>query len=328
MGNMETDVRWGILGTGSIAGTFAQALVRTPGSQLTAVASRDLERSTAFAAQFEGVTAFGAYADLTESDVDIVYVATPHHRHVEDAELVLNARRNVLIEKPLAMSGDGVRRIEKLAADVGRIAVEGMWSYFNPLISGLIAQARSGRLGRLRGFTANCGPLGIPSGHRALDPALGGSFLWECLVYPLSLLTAIEPEFLEPDSLAAVGQMANGANRSSAVMLTTASASAQLSGAVRPDAPDGAQSHIQLDFDKAWVEIDHFYNPSAIRIGWVNGGVENRHADAEAIGFGWEIEAIADAVRGELLLPPHALLSQTRRNAMLLERIAGEMQML
>lgn len=323
------DVSWGILGTGSIARQFAQAVVSTPGARLTGVGSRSTDRAAAFVAELGSeTTAFGRYADLAASEPDIVYIATPHHRHAEDAHVMLDAGAHVLIEKPLALASADVRSVSAHAAAVDRIALEAMWTYFNPLVEEFLTRVRRGAFGTMRSMFGVCGPFGVPHGHRALDPQLGGSFLWECLVYPLSMLTAVDSSFHHPDRVHAALHTSGKVDDSAAVILTNGSRFAQFGGAIREGAADAARSQLQFVFDQAWVEFDVPYNPSVIRIGWVDGGVERLEAPAAEIGLGYEVAAVTAAVRDDRPLPDYARIDTTARNASLLERITAGASML
>ncbi|MGC1514550.1 MAG: Gfo/Idh/MocA family oxidoreductase, partial [Maribacter sp.] len=67
-------IRWGIVGAGNIAHSFSKDLALVQGGELTAVASRDLEKAKQFAATYGAPVAFGSYQELFESDaVDIIY---------------------------------------------------------------------------------------------------------------------------------------------------------------------------------------------------------------------------------------------------------------
>ena len=75
-------VRWGILGTGGIAATFASDLPHVPGATLAAVGSRTPEAAATFAGKHGAARAHGSWADLAaDPDVDVIYVATPHASH-------------------------------------------------------------------------------------------------------------------------------------------------------------------------------------------------------------------------------------------------------
>ena len=96
-----------ILGAGRIAHTMANTLVEMATDPLYsswihpyAVAARDLDRAQAFANQWHLDKAYGSYENLVaDPDVDLVYIATPHNLHAEQAILCMKAGKNVLVEK-------------------------------------------------------------------------------------------------------------------------------------------------------------------------------------------------------------------------------------
>ena len=93
MGNVTDLVGWGILATGHIASVFARdlALLRDE-ARLVAVGSRSLEKAMAFAADHGIPRAYDSYVELAgDPDVDVVYVASPHHDHFASAKLCLFA---------------------------------------------------------------------------------------------------------------------------------------------------------------------------------------------------------------------------------------------
>ena len=79
-------VRWGILATGGIAAAFTADLVDMPDAEVVAVASRSEAPAKAFAERFGIPRAYGDWASLAaDEDVDVVYVATTHPFHREQA---------------------------------------------------------------------------------------------------------------------------------------------------------------------------------------------------------------------------------------------------
>lgn len=316
-------VRWGILGTGGIAHAFADALDRTDGATLAGAASRDRDRADTFASAHAGAVGFGSYEELLQSpDIDAVYVATPQHRHAEDALAVLAHGKHALIEKPLVLDSASADAIAVAAEQTGLIALEGMWTLFNPLVLRVLAEVDSGRLGPLRSFTANTGPIGVPVGHRALTPELGASHLWECLVYPIAILVAVDPAFADPTHIHAVSLMREKQfDDASAVLLATTGAFAQFGGSFTAGSTAAATSTVQLGFENGWVELSEIYSPNRLRIGWTDGAVEELEVDANSIGFGYEIEAVGRAISGAEPLPDRVRLAATVGNVALLERI-------
>ncbi|MFF7393952.1 Gfo/Idh/MocA family protein [Streptomyces scabiei] len=181
-------VRWGILATGGIAAAFTADLVDLPDAEVVAVASRSEDSAKAFAERFGIPRAYGDWRALAEdTDVDVVYVATPHSAHRTAAGMCLEAGRNVLCEKPFTLNVREAEELVALARERGRFLMEAMWTYCNPVVRRLAAMVRDGAIGEVRTVHADFGILGpLASSHRLRDPAQGGGALLDLGVYPVS----------------------------------------------------------------------------------------------------------------------------------------------
>jgi predicted dehydrogenase len=185
-GSVHT-VRWGILGTGFIAGLQVADLIGN-GFTVQAVGSRSLDSAARFAGEFHVATAYGSYEDLVgDPEVDVVYVSTPHPFHYENALLALNAGKHVLIEKPFAMNAWQAREIVDLAESKGLVALEAMWTRYLPHMVRIRELVRSGGLGDVRTVIADHNQ-NLPKDplHRLNNPELGGGALLDLGIYPVS----------------------------------------------------------------------------------------------------------------------------------------------
>jgi predicted dehydrogenase len=199
-------IRWGILGTGKIARTFAQALRELPDAQLVAVASRNAEGAARFGSEFHIGHCHASYQALADDpDVDVIYIATPHTLHAENAIMCLAAGKHVLCEKAFTMNRREAQAVIDLAREKKLFLMEAMWTRFLPAIVEAKRIIASGEIGAVRhiqsdlGFVANVGPQ-----HRVLNPDLGGGALLDIGIYPLSISTC----FLGPvDVVQAIGEL-------------------------------------------------------------------------------------------------------------------------
>ena len=213
-------LRWGILGPGAIAGSFADDLRYVPNAQLVAVGSRDRERAVAFASRRAIPYAHGSYEALVaDPNVDAIYVATPHSRHLDDAMLCLNAGKHVLIEKPVVMNVAQMSTLSEVAARSGRFAMEAMWTRFFPMfekVRELIISERIGSVVELRADFGNAIPY--EPAQRVWNPALGGGALLDIGVYPLTWAVAMLgwPVTFDADASLAL----NGVDEATGIRLT------------------------------------------------------------------------------------------------------------
>ncbi len=189
----EQKVRWGILGLGGIAATFAADLPLVPGAELAAVGSRNQETATAFAERFGFARAHGSYADLAaDPDIDVIYVATPHAFHAEAAHLCIAAGKSVLVEKPITLDLADAVRLIGAAREKGVFLMEAMWMRLNPAIRKIAELVEEGAIGWVSAIHADFGLQGpFEADHRLRDPKLGGGALLDLGVYPINLVHLI-----------------------------------------------------------------------------------------------------------------------------------------
>ena len=110
-------VRWGIVGTGAIAGWMAGAIGHAQAAGVAAVASRRMQSAREFAAAHGAPLAFDSWAELCRSDaIDAVYVATPTGVREDICLAAIAGGKHVLGEKPFA-SLASVRRITAACRD-------------------------------------------------------------------------------------------------------------------------------------------------------------------------------------------------------------------
>lgn len=189
---MSKTYNWGIIGPGNIAHKFAQDLAVVPGARLSAVLSRNLERATAFAESYQAPHSFDQLEDfLACSDLDIIYIATPHNSHFEYTMACLNANKAVLCEKPWAMNQEQATQMIALSRTKKVFLMEAIWTRFLPDTKKILALIEEGVIGEVESIKADFGfRYEGPSDSRLLNPALGGGALLDIGIYPafLSLL--------------------------------------------------------------------------------------------------------------------------------------------
>ena len=150
------EIRWGIIGTGKIAHTFAEAINNCEDCKLSAAASRTLQKAEAFAAKYGCDRAFGSYRELAEcDDVDVVYIATPMSAHFHDALICLEHGKNVLCEKSVTLDSDQLRILLETAAANKLFFMEAMWMKCQPAYLKAKEWINSGRIGSVEYIKAD-----------------------------------------------------------------------------------------------------------------------------------------------------------------------------
>ena len=184
----NSDFTWGILGTGGIARAFADDLVYANGHRVGAVGSRTLENATKFAQNYAGAVAFGSYEELVASDVDAIYIATPHTFHAEHSLLALGAGKPVLCEKPFTINARQAKSVVDLARSKELPLLEAIWTRFLPHIHQMQEIIASGALGEILTVSADHGQYLPREKHpRLWEPELGGGALLDLGIYSITL---------------------------------------------------------------------------------------------------------------------------------------------
>ncbi|PLX04585.1 MAG: oxidoreductase [Marinilabiliales bacterium] len=182
-------IKWGILGLGKIANKFASDLQLESDAELYGVASRSSEKAIEFAKKYNAIKTYSSYKELAEdADIDIIYVATPHTFHFENAMMCLQNDKSVLCEKPMGMNASEVETMIAEAKKRNLFLMEGLWTRFIPATEKVIELIKNKTIGEVLfvkadfGFKPNYDPQG-----RLYNKKLGGGSLLDIGIYPVYL---------------------------------------------------------------------------------------------------------------------------------------------
>lgn len=177
----------GIMGAGGIATCMATALNGLGGEvKAYAIASRSLEKAEAFAEKWHVEKAYGSYEDLAaDPEVDLIYIATPHSEHYQNAKLCMSHGRNVLVEKSFTANVKQAEELMELAREKNVFLTEAIWTRYMPSRQIITDLMNSGIIGEVTEAEAE---LSAPISHiqRMYDPMLCGGALLDLGVYALT----------------------------------------------------------------------------------------------------------------------------------------------
>ncbi|KAA1181178.1 oxidoreductase [Rhizobium tropici] len=210
----ETPIRWGIIGPGRIAQTFADGIAHSRSGKLVAIASRNPDKP-GLGDGFPGARIVNGYeALLADNEIDAVYIATPHTGHAEWAIKAIRAGKHVLVEKPIALSAFDAEAIYYEARKAGVFAGEAFMYRVHPQTAKLIELVKSGVIGDLRiirtSFGFNMGKVNPE--HRLFANEMAGGGILDVGGYPVSMARLIAgavdgKPFLDPDKVSGVGHL-------------------------------------------------------------------------------------------------------------------------
>jgi len=201
---MNKNYRWGILGAGRIAEKFCEALCFVNGSEVYAVASRNIDNAKAYAHKFNATTFYNNYNDLVKDEnVDIIYIATPHTFHYEYAMLCLQNKKAVLCEKPMSLSRQQTAEMIAVATQNNLFLMEGMWTSCMPFLEKILSLIKEDVIGQPQYVAADFGFLApADPDSRLFNKLLGGGSVMDIGIYPIFLATLIfgEPSIVQTAS--------------------------------------------------------------------------------------------------------------------------------
>jgi predicted dehydrogenase len=299
---MDRILRWGIIGTGSIAATFAADLALTDSGRVEAVGSRQRQTAEEFGDRFGVPRRHGSYQSLVDDDqVDAVYVATPHPMHLTDASMALEHGKPVLVEKAFTMNGGEARALVATARRQGLFLMEAMWTRFLPHMVEVRRLLSSRALGEIVSVTADFGRwFPRDPSSRLFAPELGGGALLDLGVYPVSfasmvlgppdrILSLIDPAFTGVDGQTSVllGYRAGGQALLTCTSLATSPSRATIVGT------DGR------------IEIDPgFHAPSGFTVVPRDGAPTRFERTGQGRGLHYEADEVARCLAAGLLESP------------------------
>ena len=280
------------MGTGWIAERFVDSLHRHSSQQVVAVGSRSTDTAGAFAQRFALPRAYGNYEALVQDpNVDIVYVATPHNAHLQCAQLSIQAGKNTLIEKPLALNAAQGRAIAEAAQARGLFCMEAYWTAFLPKFDIVRQILASDAFGEITSVVADFGER-FPPEHRIFRQDLAGGPMLDLGTYLVSFAVDV---LGTPDQINAAGTpTAAGVFGQTAMIMTRGVQQAVLHTTILANTPTAATvagTHATLSIDGP------FYQPGGFTLNAVEGGERLRHIESTIAHQGLHYQAAEVARR-------------------------------
>ncbi|HSM25660.1 MAG TPA: Gfo/Idh/MocA family oxidoreductase, partial [Anaerolineaceae bacterium] len=201
---MTKKFRWGIVGTGYIAKTFATALSYIPDAEAYAVGSRTLESAQAFAKEKNVPVAYGTYEELFDDpNVDVVYIATVNSLHRQNCIDAINAGKPVLCEKPFMLNSEEAIEVINFAKEKKVFLMEALWTRYIPAFQKARKMWEDGVIGTVYGAYSDIGWVyERDSSHPLYKPELGGGSLLDLGAYPVTIAHVV---FGEPKNISSIG---------------------------------------------------------------------------------------------------------------------------
>lgn len=181
---------------------------------VAAASSSSASRATEFLQKIKAPSSaksYGSYAELvSDSNIDIVYVATPHSHHFQNVMLCLEAGKNVLCEKAFTVNAAQAKKLVETAKAKNLFLMEAVWTRYFPLSIKIREMVTDGVIGQVHRVVADNsfnsatedGTLKFDDSHRMVNLDLAGGALLDLGIYSLTwvfqILYHCQPKPREP----------------------------------------------------------------------------------------------------------------------------------
>ena len=192
----SSTIRIGLVGFGYWGPMFVRNFEQIAGVEAAWVCDLDPERRAAVAQRHPHVPVFDDLDDAFRAGADAVVVATPPRTHEPLARRVLEAGMHVLVEKPIAMTGDEALALGALAKQKNRTLMVGHILRYNPALKTIRTMIEDGDLGDLYYVTSTRVNLGRH--HRDVN------VIWDLGPHDLSAILPLIGK--RPDTVSAWGR--------------------------------------------------------------------------------------------------------------------------
>ena len=308
------------MSTGHISGRFAEALKLLPEAEIHAVASRNISSAEKFAGEHGIPNAYGSYSAMAEdSEVDVVYIGTPHAFHMENSLMYMRAGKSVLCEKAFTINAREAEEMIRVAREEQVFLMEAMLTRHVPLIKKIQEWINSGLIGEVRMVKASRCARGVfkPS-QRHMNPALGGGSLLDVGVYVISFASMIFQKAPERVAgFAHIGELGSD-EQGAALLIYDKGEIADLSFALRTKAVNDAYIY----GTEGYIKIDEvFAVPSSATLYRNDKVSEVIKEPITGGGFIYEAEEVMRCMKEGLKESPHMPLNESLQIMRIMDQI-------
>jgi len=231
-----TAIRLGIIGAGGMARYHIQRILKqTDTTQITAICEPNKENYRKAAELFEQAghdvppcePDFEKFVKKFSKQIDAGFIITPHNQHFAQAKALLEAGKDVLVEKPMVMNAKEAKQLMKVRDKCGRTLAVAFNGSMSPVVREAAAMLRSGQMGAVLSVSANVWQdwAHVTQGQWRQDPKIsGGGFMFDTGAHLLNTVADVLNEpFVEVAALidkrrtkvdiltVAIGRTASGA---------------------------------------------------------------------------------------------------------------------
>ena len=170
----RSNIRLGVVGTGSIAKRFVPESRHVANNEITSVYNPNRQEAEIFSKSFDIEKVADSFDQLLE-DTDAVYIASPHATHYDYTKKALKAGKHVLCETPLVFSAKQAEELLDLAHKNNLVLMVGLKTAYCTAFRHLISMLKSGVIGEIVEVNASVTSLTDEKSAKLDSKQMGGS---------------------------------------------------------------------------------------------------------------------------------------------------------
>ena len=230
---------------------------------------------------------------MSDPELELVYIATPHSHHNEHVKLCLSHGKHVLCEKAFAANTAQAEEMIKMAEEKKLLLTEAIWPRYMPMRQTIDEVVASGVIGKVTSLSANLGYV-IHTVERIMQPALAGGALLDLTVYPINFaLMVFGDQIIKTDAMCV--KTPTGVDGQDTVVFTYA---------------DGKMANLYttifaqtdrrgiINGDKGYIQIENINNYEEMNVYDLDRKIIATYKAPEQItGYEYEVRAAIKAVK-------------------------------
>ncbi|MBQ8094271.1 MAG: Gfo/Idh/MocA family oxidoreductase [Clostridia bacterium] len=270
---MSRVFNWAFIGAGRLADEVAKEITASGRHKIVSVYTRNPEKCKAFAAKYGAFAVDNAREAMDRTDIDGVYIVTPHTSHAEYALLAMDLGKPVLCEKPVTTDAKLAAEMIHCSREKGIYFAEAMWTWFSPIANQVKCWLDRGEYGEILSCHMSYHLNSINYAPRVSDPNVAGGALLDVAIYPITYIYRL---FGKPSSISCQGILKDGIDTGEEIVMTYPGGK-QYTASVSIVDYKGLEM-MELRGTKAVTKLPFFHAANAVRI--CRFHAKNRHLRA------------------------------------------------
>ncbi|KAI5957527.1 hypothetical protein KGF57_003221 [Candida theae] len=333
---MTITLNWAILGAGNISSQFVYDLLLNNDREteyhhvIKSIGCSNSEKGQEFIKNnkitaernFDVTPVTQSYNELYKnSEIDVVYIGTPHNFHFKQAIACLENGKHVLCEKPITVNRKEAEKIFQVAKKNGRFCMEAVWTRFFPAIKELKRKVYQEKvIGDVHRLFADFSYEGdvenLPLTSRVRDRSLAAGSLLDIGIYPITYSRILLDDYVgekatkfEHKSFLTIDKNDLVDHLASILIKYKDGKQALLTSS---ELVDGPKAYVRLEGSRGWVEMysDNPARAKHFKIFGKEGKEVYEYKDNSGYnGFIYEANAVANDIHNGKLeneIMPHA----------------------